>query len=47
MQIEYVFLVRDKEFIISFEQITSKEEPDENDWRDLPYVYSRPPVLNT
>ena len=40
MQIAYVLLVRDKELMISLEQITSKEGPGENDQMKRSYVYS-------
>ena len=46
MQIVSVFPVRDQEWRISLEQVTSQEAPCENDQRKPSYAYSRPLVLD-
>lgn len=42
IQIACVFPMRDKELMISLDEITFEEGPGENDWKKLPCAYSRP-----
>lgn len=47
MHMVYVLLTRDKELIISLNQIISKERPGKNNQTKLSYAYSRPAALDT